>query len=70
MNLKITSSISGNDVSINILNAVGQLVNTKNMNVLSGENNTEIDLNGYEKGVYFIKVTFEEKVYVARVSLI
>jgi hypothetical protein len=40
------------------------------MNVLSGENNTEIDLNGYEKGVYFIKVTFEEKVYVARVSLI
>jgi hypothetical protein len=70
LNLKITSSISGNDVSINILNAVGQLVNTKNMNVLSGENNTEIDLNGYEKGVYFIKVTFEEKVYVARVSLI
>ncbi len=68
-NLNIDSKDSHNNVGINIVNAAGQIVYTENTNIVSGQNTNEIDLSEFESGLYFVKVTVGEKVYVTRVTL-
>ncbi len=68
-NLNIDSKDAHNNVSIDVVNAAGQVVYSENTNIVSGQNNTQIDLNNFEGGIYFVKVTVNEKVYVTRVAV-
>ena len=57
-NLSLNMESAG-DVSISLLNAIGQEVFYSNDKYKSGVNSVKIDLNGLEAGVYFYTVASE-----------
>jgi hypothetical protein len=69
INLAINSVDVHSNAVVNVVNASGQSVYNNQMNIASGENNTQINLSELEAGVYFVKVSVNEKVYVTRVAL-
>jgi hypothetical protein len=45
------------NVSVNILNATGELVFAQNYGVLNGTQNLNLDMSSFSAGIYFVKVT-------------
>lgn len=67
--LTINSAENHANVGVQIVNAAGQVVYTNALNINSGLNATEIDLNALADGIYVVKVMVNEKIYITKVSL-
>lgn len=63
-NVKIDfNAISDGILNYQIVNYVGQIVSEKEIHVSSGNSIIDIDISSLNKGVYFIKVSFNENEY-------
>ncbi len=57
------------DITINIYNVYGQLLNQQNTNSVSNEFSTTMDLSTYKKGLYIIQLETDHKKITKRVVL-
>jgi len=67
---KFTLGLTGvkDDVSIAILDFIGkQVVEEKIVDITSYKLEREFDLSEYERGIYFIRINYHDKVYYQRV---
>lgn len=48
------------NASINLFNALGQLISVTPHNLLNGANTIEINLSGYSEGTYFVNITTKD----------
>ena len=55
-NLNISLANEKQNVEIQVLNPIGQVLSQSNFNEVSGKLKKQIDLSGYSKGVYLVKV--------------
>ncbi len=55
-NLSISLANEKQNVEIQVLNPIGQVLSQSNFNEVSGKLKKQIDLSGYSKGVYLVKV--------------
>ena len=60
-NVSFTSE-DAQDLEVRVINVVGEVVYTENLEQFTGEYNKEIDLVTYTKGVYFLEITTENGV--------
>lgn len=54
------SMSNAENASINVFNALGQLISSTPHNLLSGTNTIEINLSGFSEGTYFVNITTKE----------
>ena len=45
------------DLDVRIINVIGEVVYTENLNEFVGEYTKQVDLATYTKGVYFLEIT-------------
>ena len=68
-NVSFTSE-DAQDLEVRVINVVGEVVYTENLEQFTGEYNKEIDLVTYIKGVYFLEITTENGVIYKKMILI
>ena len=68
-NVSFTSE-DAQDLEVRVINVVGEVVYTENLEQFTGEYNKEIDLVTYTKGVYFLEITTENGVIYKKMILI
>lgn len=62
--------IESNEVSIEMVNAIGQVVSTNNLGILSaGEQNYSLDASNLNNGLYFINIRVGNSMIVKKVSV-
>lgn len=61
------TTVNSNNYSIELVNSVGQVLHTKQLEDFSGEYKHDIDLSSESAGVYFLKVSSGEESSVHRV---
>ena len=50
------------DLEVRVMNVIGEVVYTENLNKFVGEYTKQIDLQSYTKGVYFLEITTDNGV--------
>ena len=55
-NVTFTSDES-QDLEVRIINVVGEVVYSENLNEFTGEYTKQVDLTTYTKGIYFLEIT-------------
>lgn len=55
--IKVASKINTNRASVSITNALGSLVSVKNIDLITGENNIQLDSESLNSGIYFATIT-------------
>ncbi|MBT7726372.1 MAG: T9SS type A sorting domain-containing protein, partial [Flavobacteriales bacterium] len=50
------------DLDVRIINVIGEVVYTENLNKFVGEYTKQVDLSTYTKGVYFLEITTDNGV--------
>ena len=68
-NVSFTSE-DAQDLEVRVINVVGEVVYTENLEQFTGEYNKEIDLVTYTKGVYFLEITTEAGMIYKKMILI
>ena len=68
-NVSFTSE-DAQDLEVRVINVVGEVVYTENLEQFTGEYNKEIDLVTYTKGVYFLEITTENGVVNKKLIII
>ncbi len=58
------------DLSMEIINGMGQLLRSEKRRVYPGKNTIELDVNDLTAGTYFVKLMEGEKVYFRKISVI
>jgi len=56
------NSLSRQDLTFRIINVVGAVVYTENLNEFVGQYTKQVDLSTYKKGVYFLEITTDNGV--------
>ena len=67
-NVSFTSE-DAQDLEVRVINVVGEVVYTENLEQFTGEYNKEIDLVTYTKGVYFLEITTNNGVINKKIIL-
>lgn len=57
--IRITSKVN-KTYQLKLFNVAGQIITDEEMNIRAGENSKNINLNGIEKGVYFLSIIGED----------
>jgi hypothetical protein len=50
------------DLDVRIINVIGEVVYTENLNKFVGEYTKQVDLANYTKGIYFLEITTDNGV--------
>ncbi len=59
-----------NNVSVSLINAVGQQVSTVNYGKQTGYNQYKLDVSNVSAGVYFININIDEEVVTKRITIV
>jgi len=57
------------DLDVRIINVIGEVVYTENLNKFVGEYTKQVDLSTYTKGVYFLEITTDNGVINKKIVL-
>jgi len=69
-NVTISFGASSSGVAIiNLYDCTGRLVNTTQINTVKGVNATEINVSGYNSGVYILTVSTQQKQYTSKILI-
>jgi len=69
-NFTISFALEGSkNVSINILNTLGQVVYQQTLENVTGENRQEINLHNQAAGIYYIQIKTENEVIIKQISV-
>jgi len=50
------------DLDVRIINVIGEVIYTENLNEFVGRYTKQVDLSAYTKGVYFLEITTDNGV--------
>ena len=50
------------DLEVRIINVIGEVIYTENLNEFVGQYTKQVDLANYTKGVYFLEITTNDSV--------
>lgn len=64
--IQLNSELSG-DFILNVYSITGQLMTRKNVNLRTGDNTVEVDMNDFVKGIYTIQLTDNERVITKKI---
>ena len=67
-NLRFTSEDVQN-LDVRIINVIGEVVYTENLQQFVGEYTKQVDLSTYTKGVYFLEITTDNEVINKKLML-
>ncbi len=65
----INANDNAKDVKLNIINALGSVVNSKTIELNKGKNLIQLDTENLNAGVYFISVSNKESIITRKITV-
>lgn len=66
-NVRLNFSLINNQkMQLVIANSLGQVITTQNMEKTAGEQTIDLDVTGFDKGIYFVRITTEDGLTATR----